>query len=41
MKFIRANIQDVIIIEPQVHGDDRSYFVESFRQDKLDEFLGF
>jgi dTDP-4-dehydrorhamnose 3,5-epimerase len=41
MKFTRTHIQDVIIVEPQVHGDDRGYFVESFRQDKLDEFLGF
>ncbi len=41
MKFTRTEIQDVIIIEPQVHGDDRGYFVETFRQDKLDDFLGF
>ena len=41
MKFTRTHIQDVIIVEPKVHGDDRGYFVESFRQDKLDEFLGF
>ncbi len=41
MKFIRTHIQDIIIVEPTVHGDDRGYFVESFRQDKLDEFLGF
>jgi dTDP-4-dehydrorhamnose 3,5-epimerase len=30
-----------VIIEPRAHGDDRGYFVETFRQDKLDEFLGF
>ena len=41
MQFIRTNIPDVIIIEPQVHGDDRGYFVETFRQDKLEEFLGY
>ena len=41
MKFTRTNIADVIMIEPKVHGDDRGYFFESFRQDKLDEFLGF
>ncbi|MDF1880897.1 dTDP-4-dehydrorhamnose 3,5-epimerase [Sulfurimonas sp. MAG313] len=41
MNFIRTKIPDVIIIEPTVHGDDRGYFVETFRQDKLDEFLGF
>jgi dTDP-4-dehydrorhamnose 3,5-epimerase len=39
MKFTRTNIEDVIIIEPQVHGDERGYFVETFRQDKLEEFI--
>ncbi len=41
MKFIRTAIPDVVMIEPTVFGDDRGYFVETFRQDKLDEFLGF
>ena len=41
MNFIRTNIPDVVIIEPAVHGDDRGYFVETFRQDKLEAFLGF
>jgi dTDP-4-dehydrorhamnose 3,5-epimerase len=41
MKFIRAAIPDVVIIEPDVFGDDRGYFVETFCQDKLDEFLGY
>ncbi len=41
MTFIRTQIPDVIIIEPQVHGDTRGYFVETFRADKLSEFLGF
>jgi dTDP-4-dehydrorhamnose 3,5-epimerase len=41
MKFTRTHIQDVIILEPIVHGDDRGYFLETFRQDKLDEFIGF
>ena len=41
MNFIRTNIPDVIIIEPLVHGDDRGYFVETFRADKLEAFLGF
>lgn len=41
MQFTRTNIPDVIIIEPKVHGDSRGYFVETFRQDKLEEFLGF
>ena len=41
MKFIPTDISDVIIIEPKVHGDSRGYFVETFRQDKLEAFLGY
>lgn len=41
MQFTRTRIYDVIIIEPKVHGDDRGYFVETFRADKLEDFLGF
>lgn len=41
MNFIRTEISDVVIIEPTVHGDHRGYFVETFREDKLSEFLGY
>jgi len=41
MNFIRTDIPDVVIIEPTVHGDERGYFVETFRQDKLETFLGY
>ena len=41
MNFIRTEIEDVVIIEPVVHGDNRGYFVETFRADKLEEFLGY
>lgn len=41
MNFIKTEIPDVVIIEPQVYGDNRGYFVETFRADKLEEFLGF
>ncbi len=41
MNFIRTEIPDVVICEPTVHGDDRGYFVETFRADKLEEFLGY
>jgi len=40
MTFLRTKIPDVVICEPTVHGDDRGYFVETFRQDKLEDFLG-
>ena len=41
MNFIRTAIKDVVICEPTVHGDERGYFVETFRADKLEAFLGF
>ena len=41
MQFTRTKIYDVVIIEPKVHGDHRGYFVETFRADKLEEFLGY
>lgn len=41
MKFSRTSISDVILCEPLVHGDERGYFFESFREDKLAEFLGY
>ena len=41
MDFIRTSIADVVIIEPTVHGDHRGYFVETFREDKLAEFLAY
>ncbi len=41
MTFTRTAIEDVVIIEPTVHGDERGYFVETFRQDKLEAFLGY
>ena len=41
MIFTRTEIPDVVICEPTVHGDDRGYFVETFREDKLEAFLGY
>lgn len=41
MKFKRLSIPDLILCEPQVFGDHRGYFSETFRQDKLEDFLGF
>jgi len=41
MKFTRTEIPDVVIIDPEVHGDERGYFIETFREDKLETFLGF
>ncbi len=41
MNFIRTEIPDIIICEPSLFGDDRGYFVETFREDKLETFLGY
>ena len=41
MKFTPQSIADVILIEPTVHGDDRGYFVETFRQDLFEEAVGY
>jgi dTDP-4-dehydrorhamnose 3,5-epimerase len=41
MIFTRQSIPDVVLIEPTVHGDDRGYFVETFRQDLFEEAIGY
>ena len=41
MKFIPQDIPDIMVIEPKAHGDERGYFVETFRQDKFEDALGF
>ncbi|MFT5453493.1 MAG: dTDP-4-dehydrorhamnose 3,5-epimerase [Enterobacterales bacterium] len=41
MRFIKQLIPDVIVVEPKVHGDERGYFVETFRQDLLEKELGY
>ena len=41
VKFTRLEIPDVILCEPKLHTDDRGYFSEFYRQDKLETFLGY
>lgn len=41
MEFERCLIPDVVICKPKVFGDDRGYFMETFRQDRFNEFLGY
>jgi len=41
LNFFPQSIPDVLLIEPEVHGDSRGYFTELFRQDLLDDFLGY
>ncbi|MFL2612349.1 MAG: dTDP-4-dehydrorhamnose 3,5-epimerase [Flavobacteriaceae bacterium] len=40
MKFIKTEIEGLIIIEPKVFGDDRGYFFESYNQKKFEEVVG-
>ena len=40
MKFIPQVIPDIILIEPTLHGDDRGYFSETFRQDLFNKAIG-
>ena len=40
MKVTPLDIPDVLLIEPQVFGDDRGFFFESFNQNKFDEAIG-
>jgi dTDP-4-dehydrorhamnose 3,5-epimerase len=37
MEITRTEIEGLLIIQPKVFGDDRGYFFESFRLDKLRE----
>lgn len=40
MNITRTKIADVLIIEPQVFGDSRGFFMESWNQQKFDEAVG-
>lgn len=37
MKFKKTNIEGLVIIEPEVFGDERGYFLESFNLKKFEE----
>jgi dTDP-4-dehydrorhamnose 3,5-epimerase len=41
VKFTPQSISDVILIEPTVHGDERGYFMESFKKDAFEETIGY
>jgi dTDP-4-dehydrorhamnose 3,5-epimerase len=40
MKATPLAIPDVMLIEPQVFGDDRGFFYESFNQEKFEHAIG-
>ena len=41
MKLTPQTIADVILIEPTMLNDDRGYFMETFRQDLLENAVGY
>ena len=41
MKFTPQSITDVVLIEPTIHNDGRGYFMESFKQDALEDAIGY
>ncbi|MCN4144914.1 MAG: dTDP-4-dehydrorhamnose 3,5-epimerase [Thiohalomonas sp.] len=40
MNFTKTNIPEVVLIEPKVFGDERGYFVETFRGDLFEQETG-
>lgn len=40
MNFVPTKIPDVMIIEPKVFGDDRGFFLETFRSDLFNDATG-
>lgn len=40
MKIIQTSLPGVLIIEPDVYGDDRGYFYESFNEKRFQEQAG-
>lgn len=40
MKVTKTNIPEVLIFEPKVFGDERGYFMETFRMDEIQKHIG-
>jgi len=41
LKFTPQSIPDVVLIKPIVHGDNRGYFIETFRRDLFKKAIGY
>jgi dTDP-4-dehydrorhamnose 3,5-epimerase len=41
VEFIKQKIPGVVLIKPTIHGDDRGYFIETFRQDLFEKTIGY
>ncbi len=40
MRLIKTEIEGVVIVEPEVYGDDRGYFFESFSEREFAKLVG-
>ncbi len=40
MQFTRLAIPDVVLLTPEVFGDERGFFMETFRQDEFEQHCG-
>ena len=40
MQFTRLAIPEVVLLTPQVFGDERGFFMETFRQDEFEQHCG-
>jgi dTDP-4-dehydrorhamnose 3,5-epimerase len=40
MEYTRLAIPDVVLLTPKVFGDDRGFFLETFRQDEFEQHCG-
>ena len=41
MKFTKTEIPEVVVVEPKVFEDSRGYFMESFKQNLFEDFIGY
>ena len=40
MRLLKTKIKDLIILEPEIFGDNRGYFIESYNQKKFEDIVG-
>lgn len=41
MKIIETALEDVLLLKPEIHGDERGFFMETYRRENLDRDPGF
>lgn len=41
MKFTPQTIPELMLLELKIHGDERGYFIETFRQDLFEQSIGY